>query len=62
MAHEAQLFNQKLLEDQAVEDFQYHYYVVEKIHKGIARAGSEGVITQEEVERQFSKWISTSTL
>lgn len=46
----------KLSEDCTVEDVQYHLYVMEKIQRGIARAQSEGVISQDEVEKRLSKW------
>ena len=46
----------KLPEDCTLEDVQYHLYVVEKIHKGISRLETEGSMSQEEVERKFSKW------
>ena len=42
----------------AIEDIQYHLYVVEKIQRGIARADIEGSLSQEEVERKFSKWTT----
>ncbi|MBI5039910.1 MAG: hypothetical protein HZB57_01460 [Gammaproteobacteria bacterium] len=48
----------KLPDDCSLEDVQYHLYVVEKIHRGIERAGEEGTLTQDEVERKLGKWIS----
>ena len=48
----------KLPDDCSLEDVQYHLYVVEKIHRGIERAGKEGTLSQDEVERKFSKWTS----
>jgi hypothetical protein len=42
----------------ALEDIQYHLYVVEKIQIGIARADIEESLSQEEVERKFSKWTT----
>ncbi len=45
------------LPDECVlEDIQYHLYVVEKIQRGIARADIEKSLSQEVVERKFSKW------
>ncbi len=41
-----------------LEDVQYHLYVVEKIQKGITRAGTEGTLSQGDVERKFSKWTT----
>ena len=49
---------QELPEDATWEDIQYHLYVVEKIHKGIERAGKEGTLDQKEVEKKFSIWTS----
>lgn len=48
----------RLPENCTLEDIQYHLYVVEKINKGLARAESEGTLTQEEVERKFNTWIT----
>ncbi len=48
----------KLPDDCSMEDVQYHIYVVEKINRGIERAGREGALSQDEVERGFSKWTS----
>lgn len=48
----------KLPDDCSLEDVQYHLYVAEKIHRGIERADKEGTISQDEVERNFSKWTS----
>ena len=48
----------KLPDDCTLEDIQYHLYVVEKIQRGIERAEMEGTLTQDEVERKFSKWTS----
>ncbi|MCA1805655.1 MAG: hypothetical protein LC646_10045, partial [Xanthomonadaceae bacterium] len=48
----------KLPDDCSLEDVQYHLYVVEKIHRGIERAEKEGALSQDEVERKFSKWTS----
>lgn len=48
----------KLPDDCSLEDVQYHLYVVEKIHRGIERAETEGTLGQEEVERKLNKWTS----
>jgi hypothetical protein len=48
----------KLPDGCTLEDVQYHLYVVEKIQRGIARADEEGALSQEDVERKFSKWIT----
>ena len=46
----------KLPDECALEDIQYHLYVVEKIQRGIARGDVEGLLSQEDVEKKFSKW------
>jgi hypothetical protein len=46
----------KLPDDCSLEDVQYHLYVVDKIHKGIKRAETEGRVSQDKVEEQFRKW------
>ena len=48
----------KLPDDCSLEDVQYHLYVVEKIHRGIERAETETVSSQDDVERKFNKWTS----
>lgn len=48
----------RLPEDCSLEDVQYHLYVVEKIRKGIERAETDAALSQEEVERKFTKWTS----
>jgi len=48
----------KLPDDCTFEDVQYHLYVIEKIHRGIELADTQGALTQEEVERQLSKWTT----
>lgn len=55
---EIQSLLQKLPDDCTFEDIQYHLYVIEKLRKGIERAESEGVVSQEEVEKRLSKWAS----
>lgn len=49
---------EKLPDECTLEDVQYHLYVVEKIQKGIERAETEGTLTQDEIERKFSKWTT----
>jgi hypothetical protein len=48
----------RLPENCTLEDVQYHLYVVEKISKGLARAESEGSLSQDEAERKLNKWIT----
>lgn len=49
---------QKLPDDCSLEDLQYHLYVLEKIKRGMERAETEGVVTQDEAEARFSRWIA----
>lgn len=55
---EVKLLLDNLPDKCTLEDVQYHLYVVEKIHRGIARADSEGTLSQEDVERKFDKWTA----
>ncbi len=48
----------KLPDDCSLEDVQYHLYIVEKIHRGIERAETEGVVSQDDAERMLNKWTS----
>ena len=55
---EVKLLLNNLPEESTLEDVQYHLYVVEKIQKGVSRATKEGTLTQDEVERNFTKWTA----
>jgi hypothetical protein len=55
---EVKLLLDKLPDECTLEDVQYHLFVVEKIHRGIKRAGTEGTLSHEEVEGKFRKWTS----
>ncbi len=48
----------QLPDECVLEDIQYHLYVVEKIQRGISRADTEGSLSQDEVEKKFSKWTT----
>ncbi len=48
----------QLPDECALEDIQYHLYVVEKIQRGISRADAERCLNQDEVEKKFSKWTT----
>jgi len=48
---------QKLPDDCSLEDIQYHLYVIEKIKNGVARAETEGVVSQQNAEKHLAKWI-----
>jgi predicted transcriptional regulator len=48
----------KLPEDCTLEDVQYHLYVLEKVQRGIARAETEGAMSQDDVEKHLRKWTA----
>ncbi len=48
----------KLPDNCTIEDIQYHLYVIGKIQKGIERAEKEGTVSQEDVEKRFSRWTT----
>ena len=47
-----------LPEDATLEDIQYHLYVLDKVRRGLEDARVNGVLSQEEVESRFSKWLT----
>ncbi len=55
---EVRSFLDKLPDEYALDDIQYHFYVVEKIRKGFDRANAEGLLSQNDVEKTFSKWTT----
>lgn len=48
----------KLPDDCSLEDIQYHLYVIEKVRNGLEVADSQGALSQEDVERRSSKWLT----
>lgn len=48
---------ERLPDSSALEDVQYHLYVIEKIRRGLARAETEGVISQAQAEAHLGKWL-----
>jgi hypothetical protein len=48
----------ELPDDCALEAIQYHFYVLEKIQRGLEVADTQGTLTQEEIEQRLSKWIT----
>lgn len=46
-----------LPDDTSFEDIQYHLYVLEKVRRGLERAETEGVVTNEEVKARLRKWL-----
>ena len=47
----------ELPEDCTLEDVQYHLYVIEKIHRGVGRAATEGTVDHSDVEKKLGKWL-----
>jgi hypothetical protein len=48
----------KLPDDCSIEDIQYHLYVIEKVRNGLEVADSQATLSQDEVERRASKWLT----
>ena len=49
---------QKLPENCTLEDIQYHLYVLDKVWQGLDDARQRGTVSQEEAEKQLSKWLT----
>ncbi|MCY7355804.1 MAG: hypothetical protein LH470_12170 [Lysobacter sp.] len=49
---------ESLPDDSSFEDIQYHLYVLEKIKRGLDRADSEGVLSDETAIRRLDRWLS----
>ena len=54
---EVQELLQELPEDATLEDIQYHIYVKQKIAQGLADVPAGRVVSQEEVEKRFARWL-----
>lgn len=48
---------ESLPDDCALEDIQYHLYVLQKIASGLKDVDEGRVYAQEEVERMMAKWL-----
>jgi len=48
----------KLPDDCSLEDIQYHLYVIEKVRNGLEVADSQETLSQDEVDRRLSKWLT----
>ena len=53
--HDVELLLNKLPDDCSVEDIQYHFYVLDKVRRGLEDARLNGTLSQEEVESRFGK-------
>ena len=47
-----------LPDEASLEDIQYHIYVGQKIEQGLAAVEAGRVLTDEEAEARFSRWLS----
>ena len=54
---EVQELLQELPDDATLEDIQYHIYVKQKIAQGLADVRAGRVVSQEEVEKRFARWL-----
>ena len=54
---EVQELLQTLPDDATLEDIQYHIYVKQKIALGLADVRAGRVLSQEQVERRFERWL-----
>ena len=49
---------QALPEETSYEDIQYHLYVLEKVKRGLERAGTEGAVSHEDAKARLGKWLA----
>ena len=54
---EIQELLRELPDDTTLEDIQYHIYVKQKIAQGLADVRAGRVISHEEVEKRFARWL-----
>ena len=54
---EVQQLLQGLPDDATLEDIQYHIYVKQKIALGLADVRAGRVISQDEIEKRFARWL-----
>lgn len=47
----------RLPEDCTLDDIQYHLYALQKVERGLKDVDAGRVISQEEAEKQMSKWL-----
>jgi hypothetical protein len=48
----------KLPETCSLEDIQYHLYVLDKVRHGLEEAEQQGTISQDDVEKRLSQWLT----
>lgn len=54
---EVQQLLDELPDNATLEDIQYHVYVKQKIAQGLADVAAGRVLSQDEVEKQFARWL-----
>ena len=54
---EVQQLLDELPDDATLEDIQYHLYVKQKVAQGVADAAAGRVLSQDEIEQRFAKWL-----
>ena len=54
---EVQQLLDELPDDATLEDIQYHLYVKQKIAQGVADVAAGRVLSQDEIELRFAKWL-----
>jgi hypothetical protein len=54
--NEVQSLMDKLPDDCKLKDIQYQLYVVETVHRGIARAENEAEMSLQDVGKRLGKW------
>jgi hypothetical protein len=55
---EVALMVEALPDSSSFEDIQYHLYVLEKVNRGLARATTEGAISNEDAKVRLGKWLA----
>ena len=54
---EVQQLLDELPDDATLEDIQYHLYVKQKITQGLADVAAGRILSQDEIELRFAKWL-----
>ena len=55
---EVQELLDELPDDATLEDIQHHLYVKQKIAQGLADVAAGRILSQDEIERRFAKWLA----
>ena len=55
---EVQELLQELPDDATLEDIQYRIYVKQKIAQGLADVRAGRVVSHDEVEKRFARWLA----